>query len=928
MQSLCAAEEATPTAAVPITQITRSTQYGAPREDFLVGTQRHKGFVILPRQPSADGARPWLWYAPTFVQPPGGLPDPSHAWMFAQLLTNGFAIAGVDVGESYGNPAGRAAFTEFHRAVVQRYGLAPKACLLPQSRGGLMLYNWAAEHPERVQCIGGIYTVCDQSSWPGLAKSSPAYGLDEAGLAAQLREHNPIDRLAPLAKARIPILHLHGDADTVVPLERNSGELARRYRALGGEAELVVVKGKGHEVCPEFFQNQRVVDFFLRQGKPFAVESAPPFHTAEPRVPLAFTPLPPGAVEPHGWLRDWALAARDGITGHLDERHPTYQNGWKGFGFAARGASPDGTGWPLEQCAYWLDGAVRLALVLHDEPLLRKVRARLDPVVAGVPSNQTTLIHWKDRDAVQSSTNSWFGAFNCWAHSHLARALLACYEGTGDRRILEALRIAYRDFPLPDVSPHFSAGIPGEVNIDPMLEVVRLSGDARVLAQVLAFAQRPAFRKTVAEQWPALAEPVRCGHGVCFNEGTRVPALLYPWTGERWMLDATLAEFDWAERRHMLPCGVPSSEEFMAGIGAFRAIETCNLPCWIYSQVWLLRIVGAGRFGDAAELAFFNAGPAPIARDWQTMCYYQSPNRLSPTLPGSEPTAPGPGCFQFTPIGHEVLCCVGNLNRLIPNYIIPMWMTTPDHGLAATLYGPCAVSAKAGDGVSVKLTCDTAYPFEETIRVSVEPARDAEFPLYFRVPQWCREPQIRVGRTFKPLRRDANGFAKLTRTWRKGDVVTLRFPMPVRVLRGRENPYPQSDYFKRAGSKQTRVNSPFASVYCGPLLFALAIPDLDANTVAAGARWQYALDFDGRRADAGIKVVRRGQPEKWRWQLDAPVALTVPARAFDWQPTDEQPLPAAPVEGAERISLQLVPYGCTKFRVSMFPVTAKAWRGQ
>ena len=37
--------------------------------------------------------------------------------------------------------------------------------------------------------------------------------------------------------------------------------------------------------------------------------------TAEP----AFTPLPPGAVEPAGWLRDWALAARDGITGHLDE---------------------------------------------------------------------------------------------------------------------------------------------------------------------------------------------------------------------------------------------------------------------------------------------------------------------------------------------------------------------------------------------------------------------------------------------------------------------------------------------------------------------------------------------------------------------------------------------------------------------------------
>lgn len=269
-----AGESATPPTPVGISQVTRSTQYGAPREDFLVGTQHHQGFVVLPRQRCADGARSWIWYAPTFVRAPGGLPDPSHAWMFEQWLTNGFAICGVDVGESYGNPAGRAAFTEFYRAVVKHYGLAPKACLLPQSRGGLMLYNWAAEHPDCVQCIGGIYPVCDPSSWPGLAKSCAAYGLTEAELAEHLREHNPIDRLAPLAQARIPILHLHGDADTVVPLERNSGELARRYRALGGPMELVVIKGKGHEVCREFFQNQQLVDFFLKHGRPSA-ESRP-----------------------------------------------------------------------------------------------------------------------------------------------------------------------------------------------------------------------------------------------------------------------------------------------------------------------------------------------------------------------------------------------------------------------------------------------------------------------------------------------------------------------------------------------------------------------------------------------------------------------------------------------------------------------------
>lgn len=644
-----------------------------------------------------------------------------------------------------------------------------------------------------------------------------------------------------------------------------------------------------------------------------------------PVVPMAFTPLDPGAVEPRGWLRDWALAARHGITGHLDERHPTFQSGWKGFGFPARGAGADGTGWPLEQCAYWLDGAVRLALVLHDETLLDKVRSRLDPIVAGVLRNQTTLIYWKDRKVVDGGGG---GAFNCWAHSHLARALLAYYQGTGDRRVLDALRVAYREFPLPDLSRDFASGIPGEVNVDPMLEVVRLTGDARVLEQVLAFARRPSMKKTCVEEWRATEEKRRCGHGVCFIEGTRVPALLHPWTGDRWMWDGAVEAFDWAERRHMLPCGVPSSEEFLAGIGAFRAIETCNVPCWIGSQVWLLRIAGEARFGDSTERAFFNAGPAPIARDWQTMCYYQTPNRFSPTLPGSEPGAPGPGCFKFIPLGHDVLCCVGNVNRLIPNYVIHMWMATRDRGLAATLYGPCAVSATAGEDVPVRLTCETAYPFEETIRVAVEPERDATFPLYFRVPRWCGQPQIMTGSAFEPLRPGANGFASVTRTWRKGDVATLRFPMPVRVLRGRETPYPQSDYFKRIGAKRTQVSNPFVSVDAGPLLFALAIPDKDENTVAEGARWQYALDFDGRRSDAEIRLDRQAIPATWRWQLDAPVSLIVPARAFDWTPTDEHPLPEAPVVGGARETLRLVPYGCAKFRVSMFPVTSRAWEAR
>jgi len=83
-------------------------------------------------------------------------------------------------------------------------------------------------------------------------------------LRAVLKEHNPVDRLAGLAKAKVPFFAIHGDVDTVVPLERNSGLVAERYRALGGEMELVVPKGQGHNMWEGFFRSAELVAFVKR----------------------------------------------------------------------------------------------------------------------------------------------------------------------------------------------------------------------------------------------------------------------------------------------------------------------------------------------------------------------------------------------------------------------------------------------------------------------------------------------------------------------------------------------------------------------------------------------------------------------------------------------------------------------------------------
>ncbi len=231
-----------------------------PGEVFSV--KGHTAFLILPGQAAAGQATPWVWYAPTLP----GLPGPEEKWMFQKFLDAGLAVAGIDVGESYGSPAGRALFSALYQELVRQRGLSKTPCLLARSRGGLMLYNWAVENPTSVACVAGIYPVCNLASYPGLKNACAAYGLTEEQLKAKLAEHNPIDRLEPLAKARVPIYHIHGDSDTLVPLDKNSGPLAQRYRELGGVITLNVIKGQGHNMWRGWFECQELVDFVIAHG--------------------------------------------------------------------------------------------------------------------------------------------------------------------------------------------------------------------------------------------------------------------------------------------------------------------------------------------------------------------------------------------------------------------------------------------------------------------------------------------------------------------------------------------------------------------------------------------------------------------------------------------------------------------------------------
>lgn len=222
-------------------------------------------FILRPEEKLRTDPQPWVFYAPTLP----AYPDAHEEWMHRKFLAAGVAVAGIDVGEAYGNPASRATFDRFYDELVQRRGFATKPCLLGRSRGGLWVSSWACDHPERFAGLAGIYPVFDFRTYPGLAKAAAAYKLTAEQLGQRLDEFNPIARVDGLARAKLPVFIIHGDDDKVVPLKENSAALAERYRALGAEKliELKIARGQGHNFWEGFFKCQELVDFVIARAR-------------------------------------------------------------------------------------------------------------------------------------------------------------------------------------------------------------------------------------------------------------------------------------------------------------------------------------------------------------------------------------------------------------------------------------------------------------------------------------------------------------------------------------------------------------------------------------------------------------------------------------------------------------------------------------
>ncbi len=239
---------------------------GFTRHDFRVDGA--DAVVVEPAMP-LPGC-PWAWRGEFF----GAFPNAD-----IELLKRGWHLAYLGVPDQFGSPKAVARWENFYNVLVGDHGLSPRPALIGLSRGALYCMAWAAAHPDRTLLVYLDNGVCDFKSWPGgkakglgagpgspeeWAKLLLAYDFkdDQAAISYPL---NPVDNLAPLARAKVPILLVYADRDRGVPHVENSEVVFDRYQALGGSVERIVKPGMDHHPhglsdpgpIVEFFEKQR-----------------------------------------------------------------------------------------------------------------------------------------------------------------------------------------------------------------------------------------------------------------------------------------------------------------------------------------------------------------------------------------------------------------------------------------------------------------------------------------------------------------------------------------------------------------------------------------------------------------------------------------------------------------------------------------------
>jgi DUF1680 family protein len=151
----------------------------------------------------------------------------------------------------------------------------------------------------------------------------------------------------------------------------------------------------------------------------------------------------------------------------------------------------------------------------------------------------------------------------------------------------------------------------------------------------------------------------------------------------------------------------------------------------------------------------------------------------------------------------DVACCPANLSRLMAELPGLIYAQQDDHVYVNLFVGSDADLTVSG--VPVKISQQTNYPWNGRVTIHVDPARPVRMNLSVRIPAWTANPTASALYRFadentrgvvftvngQPIANGGgvgtrSGEAGVERQWRKGDLVVLDMPMPVRRVLANE----------------------------------------------------------------------------------------------------------------------------------------------
>jgi len=629
------------------------------------------------------------------------------------------------------------------------------------------------------------------------------------------------------------------------------------------------------------------------------------------------------SVRPKGWIRNFLDCQADGIVGHLHKiGYPFDKFSWQYKSLTDGGYAQ---WWPYEQNAYWIDSVVRTAVLTDNKKLLDTVMEQIEKSLSF------------DDDYIGPDELKPVGGCNRWPHIIYFRALYALWSYTGDDRYLEKMRDHY----LNDTTDHYSTSR-SVVNIEMMLRLYDYFGDERLFE--MAKESYAKFNLGVGSTVVSslISDKVPTIHGVSYNEDSKLGAIMYMYTGDKKYLDAAVNAYKKIDTYHTLPDGLHTCSEGLCGNESWRTHESCDISDYTWSLGYLLQATGKAEYADKIERVCFNALPGATGHYFKTIQYLSCVNQVvcarNSTHIASWYNTPR---MAYQP-HHYPECCVSNIGRAMPNYVLRMYQQTKD-GVCATLYGDSVY-----DGEDMLLEQTGGYPFSSKTQFKVTLKDNSKNSLMLRIPSWTKGYTLKVNGEEK-CADDINGY--ITIKVNDNDFVELIFNMAL-----------------------TQVSSPDNGFYYnyGPFLMTLKIdencvkdtdekrqtPDFPSYNIYPASEWRYAVKRFEHCKNAEIKI--NNVTDNPFWDGNYPFEISVKARKLNgWdferieneftidkkagEGIDQKQLdcgatvitedlvltPKLPDSSfinsnlGEETDITLVPYGCTTIRLTVFPKYTK-----